>query len=98
MSLRSTYSAMPRNVLTQPSNVPGTRDEHESDDKRRQEPRRLAFWQGIVASEVQPDCTENLGAVKVEPSPSDIELETAASRIPLQGARYPEELRKMVGR
>lgn len=42
---------------------------------------------------------ENLGAVKVELSPGDIrELETAASRIPLQGARYPEELQKMVDR
>jgi aryl-alcohol dehydrogenase-like predicted oxidoreductase len=42
---------------------------------------------------------ENLGAVKVELSPGDVrELETAASRIPLQGARYPEELQKILGR
>ena len=42
---------------------------------------------------------ENLGAVNVELSPHDLrELETAASRIPVQGARYPEELQKMVGR
>ena len=42
---------------------------------------------------------ENLGAVKVELSPADLrELETAASKIPLQGARYPEELQRMVGR
>jgi aryl-alcohol dehydrogenase-like predicted oxidoreductase len=42
---------------------------------------------------------ENIGAVNVELSSEDLrELETAASRIAVQGARYPEELQKMVGR
>lgn len=42
---------------------------------------------------------ENLGAVNVELSPDDLrELERAAAKIPVQGARYPEELQKMVGR
>jgi aryl-alcohol dehydrogenase-like predicted oxidoreductase len=42
---------------------------------------------------------ENLGAVNVELSPEDIrQLENAASKIPVQGERYPEELQKMVGR
>jgi aryl-alcohol dehydrogenase-like predicted oxidoreductase len=42
---------------------------------------------------------ENLGAVNVELTPEDIQqLENAASKIPVQGARYPEELQKMVGR
>jgi aryl-alcohol dehydrogenase-like predicted oxidoreductase len=42
---------------------------------------------------------ENIGAVNVELSPDDLrELETAASKIAVQGARYPEELQKMVGR
>jgi aryl-alcohol dehydrogenase-like predicted oxidoreductase len=42
---------------------------------------------------------ENIGAVNVELSPADLrELETAASHIAVQGARYPEELQKMVGR
>jgi aryl-alcohol dehydrogenase-like predicted oxidoreductase len=42
---------------------------------------------------------ENLAAVNVELSPEDLsELETAASKIAVQGARYPEELQKMVGR
>lgn len=42
---------------------------------------------------------ENLGAVNVQLSPSDLrELETTASKIPVQGARYPEELQKLVGR
>ena len=42
---------------------------------------------------------ENMGAANVELSPDDLrELETAASKIAVQGARYPEELQKMVGR
>ena len=42
---------------------------------------------------------ENLGAIDVELSPSDLrELEAAASAIAVQGARYPEELQKLVGR
>jgi len=42
---------------------------------------------------------ENIGAVNVTLSPGDLrELETAASKITLQGARYPEELQKLVGR
>ena len=42
---------------------------------------------------------ENLGALNVRLSPDEIrQLETAASKIPLQGARYPEELQKLVGR
>ena len=42
---------------------------------------------------------ENIGAVNLEMSPDELcELETAASRIAVQGARYPEELQKMVGR
>ena len=42
---------------------------------------------------------ENIGAVSLELRPEDVrELETAASKITLQGARYPEHLQKMVGR
>jgi aryl-alcohol dehydrogenase-like predicted oxidoreductase len=42
---------------------------------------------------------ENNGAVSIELSPNDLrELEAAASRIEVRGARYPEELQKMVGR
>jgi aryl-alcohol dehydrogenase-like predicted oxidoreductase len=42
---------------------------------------------------------ENIGAVDVHLSPDDLrELETAASKAPAQGARYPEELQKLVGR
>ncbi len=42
---------------------------------------------------------ENIAAANVELSPEDLrELETAASKIAVQGARYPEELQKMVGR
>jgi len=42
---------------------------------------------------------ENIGAVAVELTSENLrELDTAASRIALQGARYPEELQKLVGR
>ena len=42
---------------------------------------------------------ENIGAAAVEPTPEDLrQLETAASEIAVQGARYPEELQKLVGR
>jgi aryl-alcohol dehydrogenase-like predicted oxidoreductase len=42
---------------------------------------------------------ENIGAAAVELTPEDLQqLETAASKIPVQGARYPEELQKLVGR
>jgi aryl-alcohol dehydrogenase-like predicted oxidoreductase len=42
---------------------------------------------------------ENLGAVNVELTNEDLrQLGAAASRIAVQGARYPEELQKLVGR
>jgi aryl-alcohol dehydrogenase-like predicted oxidoreductase len=42
---------------------------------------------------------ENIGAVSVHLSPDELrELETTASKISVQGARYPEELQKLVGR
>ena len=42
---------------------------------------------------------ENLGGVNIELSPADLrELDAAASQIPVQGARYPEQLQKLVGR
>jgi aryl-alcohol dehydrogenase-like predicted oxidoreductase len=42
---------------------------------------------------------ENLGAADVALTPGDLrELETAASKIAVQGARYPEALQKLVGR
>ncbi len=42
---------------------------------------------------------ENIGAVNVKLSPEALrELDAAASKIPVQGARYPEELQRLVGR
>ena len=42
---------------------------------------------------------ENIASENVELSPEDLrELDIAASKISVQGARYPEELQKMVGR
>jgi aryl-alcohol dehydrogenase-like predicted oxidoreductase len=42
---------------------------------------------------------ENIGAAAVELTPDDLrQLESAASKIAVQGERYPEELQKLVGR
>jgi len=42
---------------------------------------------------------ENIGAAAVELAREDLrQLGTAASKISVQGARYPEELQKLVGR
>jgi aryl-alcohol dehydrogenase-like predicted oxidoreductase len=42
---------------------------------------------------------ENIGAVSVELTPEDLrEIESAASEITVQGARYPEKLEQMTGR
>jgi aryl-alcohol dehydrogenase-like predicted oxidoreductase len=41
---------------------------------------------------------ENVGAVNVELTTDDLqEIETAAAKIQVQGARYPEELNKLTG-
>ncbi len=42
---------------------------------------------------------ENIGAVNVELTPNDLrQMDAATSKIPVQGARYPEEMQKLVGR
>ena len=42
---------------------------------------------------------ENLGAASVELTPEDLrQIEDAASKIPIQGARYPEHIERMTGR
>jgi aryl-alcohol dehydrogenase-like predicted oxidoreductase len=42
---------------------------------------------------------ENIGAVAIELTPDDLrEIESAASKITVQGARYPEKLEQMTGR
>jgi aryl-alcohol dehydrogenase-like predicted oxidoreductase len=42
---------------------------------------------------------ENIGAVAIHLAPDELrELESAASKVMVQGARYPEALQKMVGR
>jgi Predicted oxidoreductases (related to aryl-alcohol dehydrogenases) len=42
---------------------------------------------------------ENIGAMAVELTPDDLrQIDDAASNIPVQGARYPENLQKMVNR
>jgi aryl-alcohol dehydrogenase-like predicted oxidoreductase len=42
---------------------------------------------------------ENIGAAAVELTPDDLrEIDSALSKIPVQGARYPEHLQQRVGR
>ena len=42
---------------------------------------------------------ENIGAARIELTPGDLrEIESAASKITVQGARYPEQLERMVDR
>ena len=42
---------------------------------------------------------ENIGAVAVELTPEDLrEIDSAASKISVQGARYPANLERMTGR
>jgi aryl-alcohol dehydrogenase-like predicted oxidoreductase len=42
---------------------------------------------------------ENIGAVEVELTPDDLrEIDNATSQITVQGARYPENLQRLVGR
>jgi len=42
---------------------------------------------------------ENLGSASLELTSNDIqEIESAASKITVQGARYPEHLQRLVGR
>lgn len=42
---------------------------------------------------------ENIGAVAVQLTPDDLrDIDSAASKITLQGARYPEHLERMTGR
>jgi aryl-alcohol dehydrogenase-like predicted oxidoreductase len=42
---------------------------------------------------------ENIGAAAIELTPDDLrQIDNAASKITVQGARYPEELQKLVGR
>jgi aryl-alcohol dehydrogenase-like predicted oxidoreductase len=42
---------------------------------------------------------ENIGAVSVELTPDDLgDIESAASQITVQGARYPEHLERITGR
>jgi aryl-alcohol dehydrogenase-like predicted oxidoreductase len=46
-----------------------------------------------------PRLDENIGAVAAELTTDDLrEIESAASKITVQGARYPERLEQMTGR
>jgi len=57
-------------------------------------------WIVPIPGTTKPErLVENLGAATVELTPDDLrEIETAAARIAVQGARYPESLEKLTGR
>ena len=53
----------------------------------------------IPGTRKQERLDENLGAVRLELTSDDLrEIESAASQITVQGARYPEHLERMTGR
>ena len=42
---------------------------------------------------------ENIGAAAIELTPDDLrQIDSATAKIPVQGARYPENLQKLVNR
>jgi len=52
----------------------------------------------IPGTRKQERLDESLGAVRLELTSDDLrEIESAASKITVQGARYPEELERMTG-
>ena len=57
----------------------------------------IAQYGYVIVHNALPE--ENLAATEVELSADELrELGTAAPKIPVRGARYPEELQKLVGR
>jgi len=53
----------------------------------------------IPGTTKQARLEENIGAASVELTSDDLrEIESAASRIAVEGARYPEQLQRLVGR
>jgi aryl-alcohol dehydrogenase-like predicted oxidoreductase len=53
----------------------------------------------IPGTRRQERLEENIGAAAIELTPDDLrEIESTASRITVQGARYPEELERLTGR
>src|ERR1700693_1350361 len=77
-------------------------------EKRKATPAQIAFaWLLAQKPWIVPipgttklaRLEENIGAVSVKLNPDDLrEIENAVSKITVQGARYPENLQKMVGR
>jgi aryl-alcohol dehydrogenase-like predicted oxidoreductase len=57
-------------------------------------------WVAPIPGTTKPHrLEENVGAASVELTPDDLrDIETAASNITIQGARYPEQLERMTGR
>ncbi|HZF15338.1 MAG TPA: aldo/keto reductase [Steroidobacteraceae bacterium] len=77
-------------------------------DRRKATPAQIALawllakkpWIVPIPGTTKPArLKENIGAASLNLTPGDLqEIESAAARIKVQGARYPEQLQKMVGR
>jgi hypothetical protein len=54
----------------------------------------------VKARVVEPRAPdETIGAIAVQVTPEDLcDIDSAASKITVQGARYPEEVERMTGR
>jgi aryl-alcohol dehydrogenase-like predicted oxidoreductase len=67
--------------------------------KPSQEPSQEPWLVPIPGTTKLERLDENLGALMVELTPGDLgDIDAAASRITVQGARYPERLEQMTGR
>jgi aryl-alcohol dehydrogenase-like predicted oxidoreductase len=57
-------------------------------------------WIVPIPGTTKPHCLqENIGAVGVELTPGELrDIDSVLSKIPVQGARYPERLQRLVGR
>ncbi len=56
-------------------------------------------WMAPIPGTTKPNrLEENIGALSIQLTPEDLrEVDAAASKIPVEGARYPERLEKMTG-
>ena len=60
----------------------------------------ISTWIVPIPGNKKPNrLDENIGALSIELTPDDLrDIDDAASKIKVQGARYPEKLEQMTGR
>jgi aryl-alcohol dehydrogenase-like predicted oxidoreductase len=76
--------------------------------RKKATPAQIAFawilaqkpWMVPISGTTKQYCLEeNIGAVNIELEPDDLRrIDDAASKIQVQGARYPEHIEQMTGR